>query len=47
MTTISCEMCKCQGIRTVKVRTDTVNFADVEALVVHVRPLNFDLLLGL
>ena len=39
-------MCKCHGIGTVKVHTDTGNSADVEALVIHERPLDFDLLLG-
>ena len=29
-----------------KVRTDTGNSADIEALVVHERPLDIDLLLG-
>ena len=46
VTTISGKMSKCHGIRTVKVRTDTGNSADVEALVVYERPLNFDLLQG-
>ena len=45
-TTISSEMCKCHGIGTVIVRTDTGNSADVEALVVYERQLDFDLLLG-
>ena len=43
---INSEMCKCHGIGTVKVHTDTRNSADVEVLVVHERPLDFDLLLG-
>ena len=46
MITISSEANKCHGIGTVKVRTDTRNSADIEALVVHERPLDFDLLLG-
>ena len=46
MTTISGEANKCHGIGTVKVRTDTRNSADIEALVVHERPLNFNLLLS-
>ena len=39
-------MCKCHGIGAVKVCTDTGNSTDVEALVVHERPFDFDLLLG-
>ena len=46
MTTIRGEMCKCHGIGTAKVCTDIGNSADVEALVVHERPLDFNLLLG-
>ena len=45
MTTISGEATKCHGIGTVKVCTDTGNSADIEALVVNERPLDFDLLL--
>ena len=40
------EMGKCHGIGTVKVCTDTGNSADIEALVVHKMPVDFDLLLG-
>ena len=43
--TISSKMCKSHGIGTVKIHTDTGNFADVKALVVHERPLDFNLLL--
>ena len=39
-------MCKCRRIGTIKVCTDTRNSTDVEALVLHERPLVFDLLLG-
>ena len=46
MNTISGEATKSHGIGTVKVHTDTRNSADIEALVVHKRPLDFDLLLG-
>ena len=46
VTTISSEMCKCHGIETVKIHTDTGNFAEVNTLVVHERPYDFDLLLG-
>ena len=46
MTTISSEANKCHGIGTVKVRTDTGNSADIEALVVHKMLLDLDLLLG-
>ena len=42
--TISCEMCHEIGI--VKVCTDTGNSADVEALVIHERPLDSNLLLS-
>ena len=37
---------KSHGIGTVKVCTDTGNSANIEELVVHERPLDFDLLLG-
>ena len=46
MTTISGEANNCHGIGTVKFRTDTGNSADIEALVVHERPLDFNLLHG-
>ena len=46
MTTISGEMCKRHRIGTVMVHTDTRNTTDIETLVVHERPLDFDLLLG-
>ena len=45
MTTISSEATKCHGLGTVKIYTDIENSADIEALIVHERPLDFDLLL--
>ena len=46
MTTISGKANKCHGIGTGKVHTDTGNSADIEALVVYERSLDFNLLLG-
>ena len=46
MTTMSGDATKSHGIGTVKVCTDTGNSVDIEELVVHERPLDFDLLLG-
>ena len=46
MTTMSGDATKSHGIGTVKVCTDTGNSANIEELVVHERPLDFDLLLG-
>ena len=46
MTTMSGDATKSHGIRTVKVCTDPGNSANIEELVVHERPLDFDLLLG-
>ena len=39
-------MCNCHGIGIIKVHINTGNSADVGALTVHERPLDFDLLLG-
>ena len=43
---MSSDATKSHGIGTVKVCTDTGNSANIEELVVHERPLDFDLLLG-
>lgn len=45
MTTISSEMCAYHGIGVVRIHANTGNVADVKVLVVHEKPLNFDLLL--
>ena len=46
MTTMSGDATKSHGTGTVKVCTGTGNSANIEELVVHQRPLDFDLLLG-
>ena len=46
MTTMSGDATKSHGIGTVKVSTDTGNSVGIEELVVHERPLDFDLLLS-